>query len=237
MINRFIGRLQGYAALSERDIAVLGQAMAHSQAVDAKRDLIREGDQPGPVFVLLEGWALRYKVLPSGSRQIMALLMPGDACDLHGGLLTEMDHGIRTLTRASVATISRSVMDELLGTHPAVARALYVAQLVNEAALHAWIISLGRRSSIERVAHLLMELLLRAVRAGICDGATLELPLSQVVLADALGMTPVHINRVLQDLRRSGAVELRRGVLRIQDPAILAQVSGFDANHLHKRLK
>ena len=189
------------------------------------------------MFVMLEGWAFRYKVLPNGGRQIMAFLMPGDACDLNVGLLAEMDHSIQTQTQARVVKVERQTMDALMTDHPGVARAMYMAQLVDEGTLRAWIVSLGRRSSPERAAHLLLELYVRGVRSGIAREDTMELPLSQVVLADALGMTPVHVNRVLQELRRSGAVELQRRVLRILDPVALTRISGFDASYLHKRLR
>ncbi|MDX7952175.1 helix-turn-helix domain-containing protein, partial [Lichenihabitans sp. Uapishka_5] len=118
-----------------------------------------------------------------------------------------------------------------------IARAMYIAQLVDEGTLRAWIVSLGRRNSAERAAHLMLELYARAVRAGVASHDEMELPLSQAVLADALGMTPVHVNRTLQELRRSGAIELRRGVLRIQNPAALTNFSGFDENYLHRRLR
>jgi CRP-like cAMP-binding protein len=237
MGNRFIEKLSGFANLGASEVRALERVTAHPKAHGARKDLIREGDTPGPVLVVLEGWAFRYKVLPSGTRQVMAFLMPGDACDLHIGMLTEMDHSIQTVTKALVAKIGRSAMDEMLAEYPRIATAMYIAQLVDEGTLRAWIVSLGRRSSIERVAHLVLELFLRAVRIGLSDGTTMELPLAQALLADALGMTPVHINRVLQELRRSGAIELSRGLLRIADPAALTQLSGFDANYLHKRLK
>jgi len=237
MGNRFITKLRGLADLGEPEISALERLTARPKAITARKDLIREGDPPGPVFVMLEGWAYRYKVLPSGTRQITAFLMPGDACDLHTEMLAEMDHSIQTVTAASVATISRSDMNELMGSYPRIATAMYIAQLVDEGTLRAWIVSLGRRSSVERVAHLILELFLRAVRIRLSDWTRMELPLPQVVLADALGMTPVHINRILQELRRSGAIELSRGVLRIIDPAALTHISGFDANYLYKRMK
>lgn len=237
MTNRFIEKLRGFGELSEQAAHALGTSTGFARDYAPRKDLIREGDQPGPVFVMLEGWALRYKILPSGSRQVMAFLMPGDACDLHIGMLAEMDHSIQTITNARVATIARGAMDALMTAHPDIARAMYIAQLVDEGTLRAWIVSLGRRNSVERAAHLLLELFLRASRAGISTGDAMELPLSQVVLADALGMTPVHVNRVLQQLRRSGAIELRRGVLRIEDPAALTRISGFDENYLHRRLR
>lgn len=237
MANRFIQKLRGFAELTSTEVEALEAVTRSPATVGARRDLIREGDQPGSVFVILEGWAFRYKVLPSGSRQVMAFLMPGDACDLHIGLLAEMDHSMQTATNVEVARISRKVMDELMATYPAIARAMYIAQLVDEGTLRAWIVSLGRRNSAERAAHLLLELYTRAVRAGVASHDEMELPLSQAVLADALGMTPVHINRTLQEIRRSGAIVLRRGVLRIQDPVALTKLSGFDENYLHRRLR
>jgi CRP-like cAMP-binding protein len=237
MTNRFIEKLRGFAKLTDHDISALEQATLRTQAFSPRQDLIREGDEPGPVFVVLEGWAARYKVLPSGSRQIMAFLMPGDACDLNLNLLAEMDHSIQAITYATVAKITRDDMDRLMNKHPGISRAMYVAQLIDESTLRSWIVSLGRRSSTERVAHLILELYVRGVSIGIASHDQVELPLSQVVLADALGMTPVHINRVLQDLRRSDAVELRRGILRIKDAGALTRLSGFDDNYLHKRLR
>ncbi len=237
MTNQFIEKLRGFAELVDKDIEALEAVTSQPQAFGPRQDLIREGDQPGPVLVVLEGWAFRYKVLPNGSRQIMAFMMPGDACDLNIGMLAEMDHSIQTVTHAKVVKIEGKAMDELMTAHPRVARAMYVAQLVDEGTLRAWIVSLGRRSSAERAAHLLLELYIRGIRTGVASGNEMELPLSQAVLADALGMTPVHINRMLQDFRRSGAVELRRGILRINDPTALTQISGFDDNYLHRQLR
>lgn len=237
MPNRFVAKLRSLVDLAEGDVRALKKATEDATLIGPRKDLIREGDKPGPVFVMLEGWAARYKILPGGTRQIMAFLMPGDDCDLHAGVMSQMDHGIQTLTRAHVATISRTVMDDLMAKHPGIARAMYVAQLVNEGTLRAWIVSLGRRSSIERITQLLLELHIRGLRTGLATENVMEMPLSQVVLADALGVTPVHVNRMLQELRRSGAVELRRGMLRLTDPAALVRISGFDENFLHRRLE
>jgi CRP-like cAMP-binding protein len=237
MPNRFIDKLHGFCPLEVGDIAALSVATNHAQKVPARRDLIREGDRPGPVFVILEGWACRYKILPNGTRQIVAYLMPGDACDMHVGLLAEMDHSIQTITPAVIATIDRMTMDELLDRHPHFAKAMYIAQLVDEGTLRAWITSMGRRSSLERVAHLMCELYLRARNIGLTTEPRFSLPLSQVLLADSLGMTPVHLNRVLKDLRQSGAMALTRGSLTIVDPEKLVRVAGFDESYLHRRLR
>ncbi|MBR2173411.1 Crp/Fnr family transcriptional regulator [Sphingopyxis sp.] len=237
MANRFIEKLQNFGHLGPDDVAALAAATAAPRMVGARRDLIREGDQPGPVFVILDGWACRYKILPSGTRQVLAFLMPGDSCDLHAGLLAEMDHSIQTVTPALVATIDRIQMDRIMDRHPAVARAMYVGQLIDEGTMRAWITSMGRRASIERVAHLMCELYLRARNIGLINEDRLRLPLSQLLLADALGMTAVHLNRVLKELRLSGAMNLQRGSLEITDPVKLIQIAGFDENYLHRRLR
>lgn len=163
--------------------------------------------------------------------------MPGDSCDLHVGLLAEMDHSIQAITPALVATIGRSDMDAIMDSHRCVARAMYIAQLIDEGIMRAWITSMGRRTSIERVAHLMCELYLRARNIGLTDESHLELPMSQLLLADALGMTPVHLNRVLKQLRLAGAMTLKRGSLIITGPEKLVEIAGFDENYLHRRLR
>ncbi len=237
MENRFIAKLSGFGALSPAEAAALTEATSAPRQYAARHDLIREGDRPGPVFVILEGWACRYKILPSGSRQVLAFLMPGDSCDLHVSLLAEMDHGIQTITPALVATIERADMDAIMDRHRGVARAMYLSQLVDEGTMRAWITSMGRRTSVERVAHLMCELYVRARNIGLTAEPRLALPLSQLLLADSLGMTPVHLNRVLKELRLSGAMSLQRGSLLVGDPSKLIQIAGFDENYLHRRLR
>ncbi len=237
MGNRFIDKLSTFGTLDPNDIARLVAATSQPQPYAQRKDLIREGDRPGHVFVILEGWACRYKILPSGTRQVLAFLMPGDCCDLHVGLLGEMDHCIQAITPAVVATISRDEMDAIMTENPKIAKALYIAQLVDEGTMRAWITSMGRRSSIERVAHLMCELYLRARNIGLTSEPEFALPLSQALLADSLGMTAVHLNRVLKELRLSGAMTLQRGSLLISDPTKLVQIAGFDENYLHRRLR
>lgn len=236
-MNRFIEKLKRLAPLDEQDVRSLSDAMSPRQTFPRGRDIIREGDRPGPVIVVLDGWTCRYKILPGGARQIVALMMPGDACDLHAGLLAAMDHSIQSLTAATIATISRSAMEAVLDSRPRVARAMYISQLIDEGTLRAWIVSMGRRTSRERLAHLMCELYLRARNIGLAENDEMVLPLSQVVLADAIGLTPVHVNRVLRDLRMEGAMSLLRGSLHIIDPVRLASIAGFDENYLHRRLR
>lgn len=237
MPNRFVEKLQRYAELTPEDIALAERLTATSRKVSARQDLIREGDRPGPVFVMLEGWACRYKILPEGGRQIVAFLMPGDTCDMHVAVLAQMDHSIQTLTPSRVAMIPRADMHMLVTTRPRIAHALWSTQLVDEGTMRAWIVSMGRRNSEQRVAHLMCELYVRARNIGLISGDTLELPLSQIVLADALGMTAVHINRILRKLRNEGVMEISRGRLVITDPTRIVAVAGFDETYLHRRVR
>lgn len=237
MDNRFVNKLHAFGALTPEARDALSVATSRPKKYAARRDLIREGDRPGPVFVMLEGWACRYKILPNGLRQIVAYLMPGDCCDLHIGLLAEMDHSIQTITPALVAQIDRAAMDEIMEQHVCVAKVLYISQLIDEGTMRAWITSMGRRSSVERVAHLMCELYIRARSIGLTVENQLALPLSQLMLADSLGMTPVHLNRVLKELRIQGAMTMARGSLVITDPNKLVYIAGFDENYLHRRMR
>lgn len=237
MAKAFISKLSAHGPLPEEDVALLRRACVHQKSVSARKDLIREGDEPGPLFVVLEGWACRYKLMPEGTRQITAFLMPGDCCDLHASVLDTMEHSIATITPARVAMVDRARMEELILTRPALTRAFWWAQLVDEDTLRAWIASMGRRNSLQRVAHLMCELYIRARNVGLVDGGRFELPLTQEVIGDAIGLTAVHVNRVLRKLRLAGTMHLKSGSLLIEDAAKLAEVAGFDDSYLHRRLR
>jgi CRP-like cAMP-binding protein len=234
--NAFVDKLSGHAQLSSADVRLLTSACQNQRTFPARTDLIREGDKPGPVFVILEGWACRYKLLPEGTRQITSFLMPGDCCDLHASVLTAMEHSIATLTTARIALVPRGLMEGLIETRPAITRAFWWTQLVDEDTLRAWIVSMGRRNGLQRVAHLMCELYVRARNIGLTHGDSFELPLTQTVIGDALGLTPIHVNRVLRKLRLSGVMTLIGGNLVIADVAKLATVAGFDDNYLHRRI-
>lgn len=237
MNNRFIEKLGRFASLDATDIAVLEAATARSHKVAARRDLISEGDRPGPVFVIISGWACRYNVTSDGGRQISAFLMPGDFSDMHVAVLDEMDHGIQTLTETEVAKIDREQMKILFETSSGIADALWLSQLVDEGTMRAWIVGMGRRTALAKVAHLLCELYVRASNVGLVQNGELVLPLTQIVLADALGLTPVHVNRVIRSLRLSKALELRNRELVIGDLAQLSHLAAFDENYLHRRVR
>jgi CRP-like cAMP-binding protein len=230
--NPLIAKLQTVADLGEEDLNALASMCGDTRSVGARRHITREGDRPENVHFMLEGWAARYKSLPDGARQITALLIPGDFCDLHVTILGEMDHSIVALTKAKVAFVPRPRM-EALTDRPKVAKALWWATLVDEAVLRAWLVNVGRRDAYEAVGHLICELYVRMKNVGLAADHGFELPLTQEEIADALGLTPVHVNRVLQRLRAESLITLKRGALRILDYDRLEAASGFNPNYLH----
>jgi CRP-like cAMP-binding protein len=183
---------------------------------------------------MVEGWAARAEILKDGGRQITAILLPGDFCDLHVTILGEMDHDIVALTDARVAYVPHKAMEELPAMRPELGRALWWATLVDEAVLRSWISNIGRRDAYQRLAHLFCELHARLKLVGLVEGDRFDLPMTQEVLADAQGLTPVHVNRTLQALRGEGLIELSERMLTILDVARLHKAAGFDPSYLHR---
>ncbi len=237
MSNAFVRHLSGYGLLGHEEIGLLADACTNIRELPANFHLIREGDEPDPVFVILEGWACGYKMLPDGGRQIMSFMLPGDFCDIHIAVLEAIDHNIMTLTKAKVASLPRAQMEALVQARPALTQAFWWSQLVDQSILRAWIVSMGRRKSVERVAHLMCELYIRMRNIGLATDDECRMPLTQLVLADALGLTPVHVNRVLGVLKEAKVMELKRGSLKIINSAKLAEIAGFDGNYLHERIR
>src|SRR3954469_476818 len=207
-------KLETVAELPREDRQALAALGCGARDLGPRRNIIREGDRPEHVHLIVDGWAARYKLLADGSRQITAFLIPGDFCDLHVTILGEMDHSIATVTRARVAYIPRGRMEALM-ERPAIARAFWWATLVDEAVLRSWIVNVGRRDAYEATGHLMCELYLRLKSVGLTEDHHFELPLTQEEIADALGLTPVHVNRVLQRMRSEGLISFDRGALAI----------------------
>jgi CRP-like cAMP-binding protein len=164
--NLLTRKLEGFGPLPEADKRLLDKVIRDVREFGDHQDLVREGDAPSHVNLILQGFACRYKLLPNGSRHIMAYLVPGDFCDLHVFILKAMDHAIGTLSRCKVVKIPRTrILD--MTERPAIARALWWAALVDEATLREWLVNIGSRPADERVAHLLCEMLLRLRAVGL----------------------------------------------------------------------
>lgn len=228
-----VRRLSTLAKLDAEDRSRIETLCQDVLKVSRRKDITKEGDRPEYVHVMLSGWGARYKTLRDGSRQIVDFVLPGDFCDLHVALLSEMDHGIVALTPCRVARINQAQIAALTSENSRIVRAMWWSTLVDQAVLREWVLNLGRRNAFERVGHLLCELHCRMMRLGLVDHDRLSLPLTQEELADATGLTAVHVNRTLQRLRGEGLIELSGGELALLDVAKLQEAVGFDPSYLH----
>lgn len=231
--NPLVRKLEGFTTLSDADRTLLERISAESRYVGPHTDLVREGDKPDGVLLVMEGIACRHKHRANGARQIMAYLVPGDLGDLDVALLKKMDHTITTLSPCRVVRIAPESVADILQHHPQVARALRMSTLVDEATLREWLVNVGCRQAIERIAHLFCELLVRLQAVGLATHNSYALPLTQLDLADTTGLSNVHVNRSLQELRRQGLIELKDGQLTILNLPRLRAVAEFKDNYLH----
>ena len=232
MQNLLTRKAELFGQLSEQDRRLLDEIIASPRDVAAHTDIAHEGESPTVVRLILEGFACRYKLLPDGSRQIMAYLVPGDLCDVQVFILRKMDHSIATLARSQVVDIPRGRILELT-ERPAIARALWWMTLVDAATLREWLVNLGQRAAEERIAHLFCELHLRLQSVGLANGGQFSLPLTQTELGDTMGVSTVHANRALKELRGEGLISFKAGKVVIHDLDRLKQMSGFNPNYLH----
>jgi len=181
----------------------------------------------------MDGWGARYKSLPDGKRQIVSIFLPGDFCDVNVYILRHMDHSICAITRMKVAMITPEEMNALTTERPRLTQALWWHELVNAAVQREWTLNLGQRTAYERLGHLLVELYVRLRAIGRANHNRCDFPLTQNDLADATGLTAVHVNRTLQELRGDGLIELERRQLHILDLERLMGASMFNPNYLH----
>lgn len=231
--NPLIAKLSRVMTLSLDDRVALQAMCREVRQVGPRRDIIRDGDRPDRVHLILKGWACRYKILKNGKRQITALLLPGDFCDLHVGMLDQMDHSIASLCATTFAYVDRTQFVELTRTRPAILRALWWATLVDEGVLRSWIVSLGVRSARERVAHLICELRERMSNIDLENNGQFAMPLTQPDIAEALGLTSIHTNRVIRQLLADKVLEIYRGQVNVIDQAALVRIADFDPSYLH----
>lgn len=226
-------KLEAFTKLSASDKAALAQISGNVRVIEPRRDLISEGDKPRHVHLVLDGWASRYKTLPDGKRQIVSVFLPGDFCDVNVFVLNYMDHSVGAITRLKVAVISQEEMQALTRGRPRIIQGLWWQELVAMSIQREWTLNVGQRTAYERIAHLMVELYLRLEAVGRAAHGHCDFPLTQTDLADATGLTPVHVNRTVQELRRDGLIELERKQLHILDLPRIMDAAMFNPNYLH----
>lgn len=233
-MNPLIRKLEHFSKLSAEDKAAIERASAERvRKLRAHDDIIREGEQPRFVNLVLSGWACRFKHLDDGRRQIIAFFVPGDLCDLNIFILRQMDHSLGAITDATIAEIKHESLEALTIGHPRITQALWWETLVAAAVQREWTVNLGQRTAFERIAHVFCELFLRLRTVGLTDGDSCDWPLTQTELADTTGLSPVHVNRTLQELRSTEMILLRGKRLTIPNLEALMRAAIFSTNYLH----
>jgi CRP-like cAMP-binding protein len=195
--------------------------------------IVRDGEKPIHSCLLLYGFAYRHKITGDGGRQIMSIHMKGDVVDLQNSLLRRSDHNVQALTSIDVALIPIEAVQEIAFARPNVGKAMWYETLVDASIFREWTLNVGRRIGVKRTAHLLCEFALRLEAAGLGEQCDYQLPMTQEQLADALGLTSVHVNRTLQALEKDGLIQRSKRWVKIENFESLAAVGDFDTNYLH----
>ncbi|MDF0599457.1 Crp/Fnr family transcriptional regulator [Psychromarinibacter sp. C21-152] len=233
MKNATAKRLGHGAALNREDLARLDRFLHPVRRVPAGTDLIQRGETVSCVRLMISGLSARYKLLPDGRRSIMALLLPGDFCDLHVGVLGHMDHSVMTLAESEVVETSQSDIDGMMGAFPNIARGMRWIDMVDQSITREWLVSMGRRRADRQMAHFFCEIYHRMDMIDEVGSNSFALPMTQEELADTLGITPVHALRVLQSLRQSGMVQFQDGRISIPKLDSLETFAEFEGDYLH----
>ena len=210
---------------------MLDGVIARTSTFQKGHDLVAEGDRPSESKLLLEGFAGRYKMLRSGKRRITAIHVTGDFVDLQSFVLKRMDHGIVALSPCTVAHVPHDPLREITERHPHLARLFWLHTALDGALHREWLVA-GREEARREAAHLVCELFVRLQIVGQTDGNSFYLPLTQADWADMLGISTVHVNRTIQELRRDGLLTWNRDQLVIGDWDRLCEIADFDPGFL-----
>src|SRR5437588_12360848 len=230
--HALVAKLSQFAQLSDQDVRLLETLCSPEERFRAGANIVVEGETPRSAFVLTRGMACRFRLVHDGRRQIVTILIPGDFSDLHGFLLKATDHSVAAIGPTRIAAIGREAVIDIIANHPRISAALWWSAMQEDAMLRERIVALGRRSARGRVAYILCELVWRQRAVGMAEDHAIRLPFTQTDLADTLGLTSVHTNRVLQGFRRDGLITLERQRLILRDIERLQAISGLTSDYL-----
>lgn len=235
MTHPLILQLRARRPLPEADAGLLLSELGPVRTVRAGADIVVEGSQPDESTVLLEGLAARYKILEGGKRQITQLHVHGDFVDLHSFLLDRMDHGVVSLTDTQVSGVKHGALDRLTARSLQLTRTLWLSTTVDAAVHRTWVTLLGGADAYRRTAHLICELYVRMNLVGRVVRDSFNFDVTQADLGDTLGMSTVHMNRTLMQLRDDGLATLKRGTVTVHDLGRLKEAAAFDPAYLNIR--
>jgi CRP-like cAMP-binding protein len=225
-------KLETLVVLSDTERAAWLESEMVLRRIEARTDIVVEGEAREAVHMVVEGFACRYTLLPDGRRQIVSYLLPGDLCDAGMFLLDRIDLSIAALSRVTVAVWSRQTVIRLTEANPGIMRAFWWSSFLEQSITREWLVNVGQRTALERLSHLICEIYCRLDAVGRARGASFELPITQAELADTLGLSVVHVNRTLQELRRDRLVTLTGKILTILDFEMLQTIGMFNPRYL-----
>lgn len=233
MVEALLRALRARDVIGDDEAAIIAGLVAEFAEVPAKRTVLKRGVPLSHSMLLIDGMMCRYKDMRDGSRQISAIHVPGDFLDLHGFTLKHLDHDVMALTAAKVAHVPHERLTRMTEEYPHLTRLFWFLTNLDAAMHREWEVSLGQRSGVARTAHLFCELHTRLALVGRAAPDGFEFPINQTELGECLGMTSVHTNRVLRDLRERGLLDFRKGVAKLPDPEGLKRVAEFDPAYLY----
>ena len=234
-LNRLLAKLESLAPLSSEAREAVMRLPVSVRTLPARQDIAREGERPDACCVVVDGWVCRYKLLEDGRRQIFSLHVPGDTPDLQSLHLPVLDHSVCAITPTIAGMIPHESLRETIRAFPELAELLWRDTLVDAGIFREWMLGIGRRSSEEHVAHLICELYAKLHAIGQASSLQFTLPITQIDLADIIGVSDVHANRIVQALRRTGLIVWEGRQVEIKDWAGLKRFGGFDQTYLHLR--
>jgi CRP-like cAMP-binding protein len=228
-----IRKLESIFPLSDQEKQALQNLPVQRQVLKADQDIVRIGDSPSRCCLLVEGYACVYKMTVEGRRQIVAFHVPGDMPDLQSLHLKVLDNSLVTVTPCIVGFIQHDDVRRVCERYPRITAALWRETLVDASIYREWVLNVGRRDAFSRMAHLLCEMRLKLKAVGLAKDDTFDLPFTQSELADAIGTSNVHVNRVLQELRAKDLIRSKGTQVTIPDWEKLKETAGFDPLYLH----
>lgn len=233
MIEAHFSKLRARDEISAEEEAAVRACISEEREYRADLTIVRRKQELKESFLLVDGWMARTKDLSDGQRQITELSFAGDFTDLHGFTLKYLDHNIVTITQCRVAVFPHDRLRAMFERHPHLTRVYWTMTNLDAAIHREWTMSLGRRTALSRMAHLFCEILVRLEVAGQTEGNSYAFPLTQQELSECLGLTAVHVNRTLQELRRGGLIEVENRRATILDLPALKSIAEFNPDYLY----